>query len=414
MAAVNTPTTLASRFKSQYNKEISQIVPMTADILRSVKFKADLSLGLDSNFDVQLSPELGFSQGTGNATLNGSITQATAKATVTAYSLVLQSQVSYDAITRAKSSDKAFASFSDSKFIPMVDSFRMREEYHALLGRDQGLGKVTGNAAGVLTISSDTWIPALASSLVGAVIVAYDAKLTATTASGAQHNGDLTVTAVNLTNRTITVSGTNAAVVANDYLYFKGDYTVTSRIGLLSIAQNSGTLFGISATTYPLWRGNSYSLGTSAITLGKILQGAARAAEKGCVGKKLVCSVPVSAFQSLVADESALVQYAANKTKTAENGFEYLTFLGASGSIEVKPHLFMPDGVALIWSPEYTCVIGSQEATAQIAKDGDMVFDLETSMAKEMRMYSDTCGVFCERPGFMVYMTRSDNLALNA
>ena len=412
--SVNTPTTIASRFKAQYNKEISQIVPMTADILRAVKFKDDLSLGENANFDVQLSMELGFSQGTGNATLNGAISQATAKATVTGYSLVLQSQVSYDAITRAKSSQKAFASFADSKFIPMVDSFRMREEYHALLGRDQGLGKVTANSSGVLTISEDTWIPALASSLVGAVINAFDAKLTAIAASGAQHNGDLTVTAVSLTNRTITVSGTNAAVVANDYLYFKGDYTLTSRIGLLSIAQNSGTLFGISAATYPLWRGNTYDLGTSNITLGKILKAASLAGDKGCAGKNLTCSVPVGAFQSLVSDEAALVQYGANKTKTAENGFEYIKFYGATGLIEVKPHLFMPQGKALIWCPEYTYVIGSQEATAQIAKDGDMVFDLESSMAKEMRMYSDTCGVFTERPGFMVYMTRSDSLALGA
>lgn len=412
--SVNTPATIASRFKQRFNKDISQIVPMTADILRSVKFKADLALGASAEFDVQLAPELGFSQGTANASLNGAITQATARASVTGYSLVLQSQVSYDAITRAKSSDTAFASFSDSKFIPMVDSFRMREEYHALLGRDQGLGKVTANAAGVLTISEDTWIPALASSLVGAVITAWTSKMTATAAAGSQHNGDLTVSAVSLANRTITVTGTNAAVVANDYLYFKGDYTVTSRIGLLAIAQNSGSLFGISAATYPLWSGNTYSLGTSAITLGKILQGAAKAAEKGCVGKKLVCSVPVSAFQSLVADEAALVQYGANKSKSAENGFEYLTFLGASGTIEVKPHLFIPDGAALIWSPEYTYVIGSQEASAQIAKDGDMIFDLESSMAKEMRMFSDTCGVFCERPGFMVYMTRSDSLKLSA
>jgi len=128
----------------------------------------------------------------------------------------------------------------------------------------------------------------------------------------------------------------------------------------------------------------------------------------------LTCSVPVGAFQSLVSDEAALVQYGANKTKTAENGFEYIKFYGATGLIEVKPHLFMPQGKALIWCPEYTYVIGSQEATAQIAKDGDMVFDLESSMAKEMRMYSDTCGVFTERPGFMVYMTRSDSLALGA
>lgn len=415
MAGENTPTTLASRFKQRYNKEISQIVPMTADILRSVSFRPDLQLGASAEFDVQLAPELGFSQGQGNVNLNGAINQATARATVGGYGLILQSRATYDAIARAKSSDTAFAAFADSKFIPMVDSFRMREEYHALLGRDQGLGKVTGNSSGVLTISEDTWIPALSSSLVGAVITAWTSKMTATAAAGSQHNGDLTVTAVSLANRTITVSGTNAAVVANDYLYFKGDYTTTSRCGLLAIANNTtGTLWGISATTYPLWAGNTYDLGTSAITLGKILQAAAKAAEKGCVGKKLVCLVPVSAFQSLVADESALVQYGANKGKSAENGFEYLTFLGASGQIEVKPHLFIPDGVALLYPPEYTYIIGSTEATTQIAKDGDIIFDLESSSAKEMRMFSDTCGVFSERPGFMVVMTRSDAKKLSA
>lgn len=412
--SANTPTTIASRFKQRYNKEVSQIVPITSDILRRVEFSQEMALGASAEFDVQLSPELGFSQGTGAAALNGAIAQATARASVGAYSLVLQSQVSYDAISRAKGNDRAFASFADSKFIPMVESFRMREEYHALLGRDQGIGKVTNNSSGVLTISADTWIPALASSLVGAVLNAYDAKMTATTASGSQHNGDLTVTAVNLTNRTITVSGTSAAVVSGDYLYFKGDYSTSSRIGLLGIARNTGTLHGINAATYPLWAGNTHDLGTSAITLGKVLQGAAKAGEKGCVGKKLVCYVPVSAFQSLVSDEAALVQHGASKSKDAQNGFETLTFLGATGQIEVVPHLFMPDGVALLWCPEYTRIIGSQEATNQIAKDGDILFDLEGYMAKEMRMFSDTCGVFTERPGYMVVMTRSDGNKLSA
>jgi len=411
---MNTPTTLAARFKQRYNKEISQIVPVTSDIIRRVEFRQDLALGASAEFDVQLSPELGFSQGIGNATLLGAKSQATGRASVTGYSLVLQSQVSYDAITRAKGDDKAFASFASNKFIPMVESFRNREEYHALLGRDQGIGKVLSNTVGVLVITKDSWIPALASQLVGAVLVAHDAKATATTATGAAHNGDLTVTAVNLTNRSITVTGTSSAVAPDDFLYFKGDYSTTSRIGLLAIAQNAGTLFGIAAATYPLWAGNYYDVGTSALTLGKILQAAAKAGEKGCVGKKLVCYVPVSAFQSLVSDESALVQYGANKGKNAENGFETLTFLGATGSIEVACHLFMPNGKAVIWCPEYTYILGSQEATNQIDKSGDMIFDLEASMAKEMRMYSDTCGVFSERPGFMVFLNRSDGEALSA
>ena len=410
--SANTPSTISSRLKQKFNKGITNIMPQPADILRRCDFRADLASGASTEFDVQLSPELGFTQGTGAYAINGAIAQATGRASVTGYSLTLQSQASYDVITRAESSDRAFESFASNKFIPTVESFRMREEYHALLGRSQGIGKVTGNSSGTLTISEDTWIPALASTLVGAVLNAYDAKLTATTATGSAHDGDVTVTAVSLANRTITVTGTNSAIVSGDYLYFKGDYSTSTRIGLIAIGLNTGTLNGIAAGTYPLWAGNTHDLGTSAITLGKILAGAAKAGEKGCVGKKLVCYVPVSAFQSLVADEAALKQHGA--TKKAVNGFEALEFLGGTGTIEVAPHLFMPDGMAVLWPEEYTYILGSTEAVTKVAKDGEMFFDLEGYAAKEMRMYSDTCGVFSERPGYFVVMTRSDNLKLSA
>lgn len=410
--AANTPTSLASRLKQRYNKGITNIIPMPSDLMKRLQFRNDLSPGASAEFDIQLAPELGFTQGTGAYALAGAIAQSSARATVTGYSLTLQSQVSYDVITRAESTDKAFEAFNSNKFLGMVSSFRMREEYLALLGRDQGIGKVTNNSSGTLTISADTWIPALASSLVGAVLNAYDAKMTASTAAGSQHNGDVTVTAVSLTNRTITVSGTNAAIVSGDYLYFKGDYSTSSRVGLLSIANNTGTLFGVAAGTYPLWAGNTYDVGTSAISLGKILQAAAKAGEKGCVGVKLVCYVPVSAFQSLVADESALRVYSAEKK--AENGFETVKFLGATGPIEVVPHMFMPDGVAVLWPEDHTYIIGSTEATTRLTKDGDILFDLEGYAAKEMRVYSDTCGVFCDRPGYCVVMTRSDGNKLSA
>jgi hypothetical protein len=410
--SANTPTSIASRLKQRFNKGITNIMPMPADILRRCEFRADLAAGASSEFDVQLAPELGFSQGTGMYQLAGAIAQVSKRASVTPYGLTLQSQVSYDVITRAETNDRAFERFASNKFIPMVDSFRMREEFHALLGRDQGVGKVTNNSSGTLTISADTWIPALAATLVGAVLNAYDAKLTATTASGSQHNSDLTVTAVDLENRTITVSGTNAAVVNGDYLYFKGDYTVTSRIGIVAIGRNTGSLFGIDAAVYPLWAGNTYNVGTSAISLGKILGMAAKAGEKGCVGVKLVCHVPVSAFQSLVADEAALRQYGAEKK--AVNGFESLEFLGGTGRIEVVPHLFLPDGMAVMWPEQFTYILGSTEATTKIAKDGDILFDLEGYNGKEMRMFSDTCGVFCERPGYIVIATRDDGNKLSA
>lgn len=410
MAVTNTPSTIASRLKEVYNDGITQLVPSTNELAgKRLKFKKELELGKQVVFDVQLSHELGFTVGQGELTLNAAIAQTAAKATVDAYQIILRSRVSYDLINRAKTTKAAFARFNDSKFIPMVESFRKREEIHAIYGRD-GLGKVSANASGVLTISADTWAPSLWLGLEDAVLEAFDSKA----ASATQRNGNLTITSVDIVNRTVTVSGTSTAVVANDHLYFKGDRTATAHngpVGLMHIARNTGSLYGISAATYALWSSNSYDVGTSALTLAKILAAAAKSADKGCA-EKLTCLVPVSCFQNLVSDQAALRQYDASYSKSKmENGAESLSFYGATGLIEVVPYMFMKQGEFVLFPERQTCMIGSTEMTNIVGPGGDIVFDLESTSAKEMRLVAEWT-VFCERPGWITYGTRSDGSAL--
>lgn len=401
--AANTPTTLASRLKEQFNGEISQLVPGSAELVK-LKFRRDVELGKSAIFDVQLSDELGFTVGQGEMTLNGNINQSAARATVDAYSLVLQSNVSYDLISRASSEKKAFAKFVDSKFIPMAESFQRRQEILHCWGRDS-LGQVSSNSSGVLTLTEGSFCPTLWLGLKGAVIEAWTAKT-----GGSQQNGDLTISAVDVANRTVTVTGTSSSVTTNDYLFFKGTHDA-GHYGLMAIAKNTGTLFGISAATYELFKGNSYDVGTSALTLGKLLQAAALAANKGCK-EKLKALVPVSAFQSLVADEAALRMYTAYSRKL-ENGGEAISFYGASGEIEVVPYHFMKAGEAIIFPERWTYILGSTEMVTQLAKDGDMIFDLEQTSSKQVRLFSDV-QIFCERPGYLVYLSRSDGKALSA
>lgn len=405
MSAQNTPTTLASRLKQRFNKEVSDIVPEVSDLQRRLEFRQDVELGASAEFDVQLSHEAGFSIGQGSISLGGSIAQTAQRASVNAFSMILQSQVSYDLITRANKNEKAFAKFADGKFLNMVTAFRNREEWLAINGR-RGVGVVESNTAGAIVITVGSFCPAFWSAQIGAIFNAYTAVT-----GGSQHNGDITVTGVDVATRTVTFSGTSAAIVANDVLSIKGQHD-TGRLGLFDIATNVGSMFGISASTYPLWASNSYDLGTSGITLGKILYAAGLSANKGCAGENLVCYVPPLSFQALVSDESSLIRYNAGK-QTAESGFEYIKVMGATGTIEIVPHLFMKQGESILWAPNYTYILGSQEATSQLAKDGDILFDLESVSAKEMRMFSDTCGVFTERPGYISYMTRSDGLALH-
>jgi hypothetical protein len=402
MAVTNTPSTLASRLKIVYPNGITSLVPDGTELIKRLKFKSDLMVGKRAEFDVQLNHELGFTVGQGELTLNAAIAQETATAQVDPYQVILRSRVSYDLIARAKSEKVAFATFNDSKFIPMTESFRKREETLAMHGR-AGLGIVSGNSSGVLTIRADQWCPVLWLGLKGAVLEAFDALT-----GGSQHNGDLTISAVDIANRTVTVTGTSAAVVSGDYLFFKGNRG-NEPVGLWAIARNVGTLYNISAATYPLWSANAYDVGTSAISFGKILEASALSANKGC-DEKLVCLVPPKAFQKLNADQSALKQYGV--TKTAENGFEKLMFHGACGPIEVVSHLYSKEGESIMFPERYTYFIGSQEMTNIVGPGGDIVFDLESSSAKEMRLYAEWT-VFCERPGYITYMTRSDNLALH-
>lgn len=412
MAAVNTPTTLASRLKEVYSDGITQLIPSSNELVgKRLKFKKELELGKQAVFDVQLSHEQGFTVGQGELTLNAAVAQVSAKATVDAYQIILRSRVSYDLINRAKTTKAAFARFNDSKFIPMVESFRKREEIYGICGRDS-LGKVLTNTSGALVISADTWAPSLWLGMEGAVLVAGTTRA----ATATQHDGDLTVSAVDISTRTVTVTGTSTSVVAGDFLYFKGDIDFTNDVfncpvGLMAIARNAGTLYGISAATYSLWAANAYDAGTSSLTLAKILAAAAKSADKGC-DEKLTCLVPVSAFQNLVSDQAALRKYDASYSKSKlENGSESLAFYGATGLIEVVPYMYMKQGEALLFPERYTYLIGSTEMTNIVGPGGDIVFDLESTSAKEMRLVSEWT-TFCERPGWVTLITRSDAAAL--
>lgn len=406
MAETNTKVTLASRVKERYPEGISQLVPVVNYLRRSIRFRKDVTPGETARFDVQMALENGFSVGAAGTdfALNPSVAQESVKVMVDGCGVLLKSRAAYGLLTAAKTSEQAFATFHDKKFIPMTESFSRREELLTLVGR-QGLGKVLTNSSGVLTLTEQSWNATRWIGLKGCTLEAFTAV-----SGGSQHNADLVVTKVDIANRQITVSGTSAAVVANDILYFKGHRGVEP-IGLLHIARNTGTLYNVDAANYELWKANTYDVGTSGLTLGKILDASALAGDKGCA-EKLICLVPLRCFQGLVSDEAALVRHDAQKRK-AENGFEYLSFYGATGEIEVIPYHNMEEGTFLMYPPKWVSYIGSTEMVNQVGDTDEMYFDVESNASKEMRLFAEWT-VFCERPGYMVVGQRSDGKALHA
>lgn len=407
MATTNTPTTIASRLKEVYPDGPSVLVPSANELHgKRLKFRKDLQAGEKIRFDVQLSGEQGFTVGTGEVTLLGAVAQISEKAEVSGVSVILQSNVSYDAISRAKTSKAAFVQFNNSKYIPSAESYRTRCEILAMGYGNQGIAKVTSVSSQVITITAGSWCSAMLLTMKGAVIQAYTALT-----GGSQHDGDLTVGALSIANKTITVVGTCSSVVADDILFLKG-HRAASPVGLMDIAKNTGTLHNISATTYELWKANSYDVGTSALTLGKVSLASAMSADKGC-NEKLTCLVPNKAFQSMVNDQAALREHGANyNSAKAETGFESIVFHGASGPLEVIPYMFSKEGEFVMFPERYTYILGSEEMTNQVGQSGDIYFDLESTSAKQIRWFGDWT-TFCEKPGWITYGTRSDALALH-
>jgi hypothetical protein len=180
---------------------------------------------------------------------------------------------------------------------------------------------------------------------------------------------------------------------------------------LIDIVDNTGTLYNISASTHELWKASTYDVGTSALTMAKILAASALSADKGC-DETLTCLVPNATFVKLSSNEAALREYDAKVTK-AENGFDSIAFHGANGMIEIVPYMFIKQGEFIMFPAKQTYRIGSSDVTAKIdSKSGDVFFHLEASTAVEMRLYAEWT-VFCERPGWCVIGRRSDNLALH-
>lgn len=409
MATTNTPTTLVSRLKEVYPDGPTVLVPSCNELFgKRLEFRKDLEHGKKTVFDVQLSGEQGFTVGTGDVTLLGAVAQTSVSAEVTGVSVILQSNVSYDAISRAKSSKAAFVAFNNQKYIPSAESYRTRCEILAMGYGRQGLGVLGADddGSGGLTISEGSWCAALWLTMIGATLQSYTAI-----SGGSQHDGDMVVTAVDVANRKITVSGTSTSQATGDILFLKGHRGVAP-IGIMDIAKNTGTLYNVSAATYDLWKANSYDVGTSALTLGKVSLASALSADKGC-NEKLTCLVPNKAFQSMVNDQAALREYGANyNSEKAENGFESIVFSGATGKIEIVPYMFAKEGEFVMFPERYTYLLGSEEMTNQLAKDGDIMFDLESTSAKQIRWFGDWT-VFCEKPGYITYGTRSDGLALH-
>jgi hypothetical protein len=404
MATVNDASAL---FKRVWGEGTIKAVPDFAKLQKTVPFSKREKLGDMYVEPVLLQHEHGFSYGAhgdGAFTLNSSVAGATKQAQVRGSMIVLRSQLSYEDVFKAtESGPAAFEAAMGLVVENMQKSFAKRVELSLIYGQ-RGLATVSANSSGTLTITSATWAPGIWSGMKDCILEAFDGV----TGSDTQHNTDLTVSAVSYSAKTVTVTGTSAAVVANDVLFFKGARTASAfkeMVGIDKIIVTaSGSLFNVSVSDYELWRGQSRSVG-GAMSMLAALNAASDASNLGLMDSAKLY-LPVKRWNALNSDQSALRRYGAYSDKY-ENGSEGIVYHSTNGKIEVEAHPFIKEGEGFFLANPAKQVLRCGASDISFRRPGmqDEIFrELTDSAGLELRAFCDM-GIMLRTPAQNVKLT---------
>jgi hypothetical protein len=401
--------TLNGLFKEAYADKLELLIPDGVKLLNRIKFMSKdkqpgnlyhqpVILGLEHGVTFAGSDEDAFNL---NVPVAGQIKDAQVKGNP----LVLRSLLGYVAASRAAlGGAKAFMDATKFLVANMLRSVAKKLEIELLYGQ-MGYASVSSVSAKVLTITTAEWAPGIWAGAEGMPIEIRDS-------AGTTSRGEFVVQSVDLDARTVTLTTSAAAagVTGSDVVWHKGAYG-NEFAGIHKILTNSSTLFNISASSYNMWKGNTFSASSAALTFNKLQLAVTRAIEKGLDGKVLVMVNP-RAWANMLNDQAALRKYDSSYSPVkVENGGRSLLFHGQNGEMEIEPSIYVKEGYAYMLSIEDWFRVGSSDVTFKRPGQGEEFFrDLENSAAYELRLYTDQC-VFCMAPGKNVLINSIVNSA---
>lgn len=402
----NNMATLNGLFKERYADKIERLIPDGAKLMKEIPFIArDKQPGNFYHQPVVLGLEHGVTfaaEADGAFSLNDAVPGQIQDATVRGYQLVLRGILSYSAAARAMGPGER--AFEDStKFLVgnMLASVTKKLEIELLYGQME-YGVVDSTSGNVITIADKDWAPGIWAGAEKMPIEIYDA-------TGVTLRGSANVTEVSLENKTVTVDSLPAGVVATDRILHKGAIN-KEFAGVHKILTNTGSLFGINASAYNLWKGSSFDATVSSLpqllSFAIVEAAIAKGIEKG-LDRDVTVMVNPSHWNSLLTEQAAKRLYDSSYSAAElENGAKTLKFHGQNGVISVVPSIYVKGGYAYVLCMEDWVRVGSTDVTfKRPGQAGDNFFrDLENAAGYELRCYTDQA-LFCAKPGRSIIIT---------
>jgi hypothetical protein len=192
-------------------------------------------------------------------------------------------------------------------------------------------------------------------------------------------------------------------------LAFEGMESNKEMVGLHKILENTGTLFGISAQQYALWKANRVDLQKKRFSLKALQEGVAQAVNKGGLDKPLMVGCNPRTFAALTQDEAAMRKYDASYKSAAQNGFETIEYYAANGLNKIVPHRMVMEGDVYGLEIGDWIRSGSAEISFKVpGLDKEVIFPLENSAGWIVRSFSDQF-VMCRAPARQIVWTNGND-----
>jgi hypothetical protein len=396
-SAFETQTTLTGLFKDVYEDKIVNLVPESSVLQKRVKFvENDKREGRLLHQPVLLALPTGMTFGVGAVALNNPVASTMGDAQIAGAGMTLADRITYDVAAKAASGGvRAFVEATELIVDALTQSMSKFIEIELMWGSSAHgtLGESTvhtgATTVGSIIIDLAEWSAGIWSGMENINIDAYNAGVLVNT------NAALVVTAVNVSTRTITVSGNSADITAINglngtalqlfpYLAFGQEMQ-----GFFNILSNTGTIFNINATTYALWQSNVYDVLSTALNFGKVQSAIAQATARGLM-EDITVFVNPTTYSNLITSQAGARRYDSSYKKSElENGTESLCFYGPNGKIEIVGHIFMKQGYAFALPLKRCQRTGATDLTFTLpGMPGEFFLQLPGFTAYELRCYT--------------------------